>query len=72
VLLLILNMLIQCYQGYKGTFADDYCYNLVIKLGGWTRLGIDTILFFVPENRAELLILAHPQLLRRPDQDYIA
>ncbi len=64
-------MLALCYQAYKGTLQDDYCYNLVIRLGGWASLRIDTILFFVPENRAELLILAHPHLQRRPDQDYI-
>lgn len=60
-----------CLRGYKGTFADDYCYNLAIKLGGWVTLGIDVIDFYVPEHRAELLILAHPQLTRRPQGDHI-
>jgi hypothetical protein len=64
-------MLIQCYQGVIGTWADDYCFNLALRLGGWASLRIDTIWFFVPENRAELLVLAHPDLLRRRDQDYI-
>jgi len=64
-------MLVQCYQAYKGTLHDDYCYNLVIGLGGWASLRVDSILFFVPENRASLLILAHPLLVRRPDQDYV-
>lgn len=64
-------MLIHCYQARLGTVSDDYCYNLVIKLGGWASLQVDTVLFFVPEHRSELLVLAHPQLQRRPDQDYI-
>ncbi len=65
------DMRILCYRGYKGTFENDYCYNLVIKLGGWASLQIDVIDFFVPENRAELLVLAHPKLQRRPEGDYI-
>ena len=64
------TMLIQCYQGPLGTPADDYCYNLASKLGGWATLRVDVIWFFVPEHRAGILILAHGQLERRACQDY--
>jgi hypothetical protein len=64
-------MRILCYRARKGLFEDDYCYNLVIKLGGWASIGIDVIDYFVPETRMGLLVLAHPKLQRRPQGDYI-
>ena len=50
---------------------DDHCYNLMIKLGGWSSIGIGIIEYYVPEDRSFLLILSHPELERRENQDYI-
>ena len=43
----------------------------MIKLGGWSTIGIVTIDYYVPEDRSFLLILSHPELERRENQDYI-
>jgi hypothetical protein len=59
-----------CYRASLGTPWDDHCYNLMIQLGGWTTIGIDTLDYFVPENRSFLLVLSHPQLERRESHDY--
>ena len=59
-----------CYRASLGTPWDDHCYNLMIQLGGWTTIGIDTLDYFVPENRSFLLVLSHPKLERRESHDY--
>ena len=64
-------MLIQCYRASLGTPWDDHCYNLMIKLGGWSTIGIIHIDYYVPEDRSFLLTLSHPKLERRVSQDYI-
>lgn len=43
----------------------------MIKLGGWSSIGIGIIEYYVPEDRSFLLILSHPELERRENQDYI-
>ena len=64
-------MLIQCWRGYKGVMEDDRCFQMTQRLGGFAKIRIDHIDFFVPEDRAEFLILLEPRLIRLPDQDYI-
>jgi len=60
-----------CYRASLGTPWDDHCYNLMIRLGGWSTIGIGIIDYYVPEDRSFLLALSHPQLERRESQDYI-
>lgn len=60
-----------CYRARLHTPWDDHCYNLMIKLGGWSSIGIGIIEYYVPEDRSFLLILSHPELERRENQDYI-
>ena len=64
-------MLVVCYRRYKGAFDDDYAFELVQKLGGWTSMRIDSIDFYVPENRVELLLLSGGDYIRMPELDYI-
>jgi len=64
-------MKVLCYRADLHTPWDDYCYNLMIKLGGWSTIGIVTIDYYVPEDRSFLLTLSHPKLERRASQDYI-
>ena len=66
-----ISMLILCYRRYKGSFDDDYCFRLVQQLGGWISMRVDTIDFYVPENRAELLLLSGSGFIRHPELDYV-
>lgn len=64
-------MLIQCWRGYKGFMEDDRCFQMAVRLGGFARIRIDHIDFFVPEDRAEFLLLLEPRLIRVEREDYI-
>ena len=50
---------------------DDQCFQMALRLGGFAKIRIDHIDFFVPEDRAEFLVLLAPGLIRLADQDYI-
>lgn len=63
-------MRILCYRGYKGSMEDDRCFLMTQRLGGFAKIRIDHIDFFVPEDRAEFLVLLEPTLARRPEEDY--
>lgn len=65
-------MRIICYRRYKGAFEDDYAFQLVQKLGGWTSMRVDSIDFYVPEDRASLLLLSGSGYIRMSELDYIA
>ena len=67
-----MRMRIICYRRYKGAFEDDYAFQLVQKLGGWVSMRVDSIDFYVPEDRASLLLLLGSGWQRRPEVDYIA
>ena len=66
-----LYMLIVCYRRYKGCFEDDYAFELVQRLGGWVSMRVDSIDFYVPENRAELLLLSGLGYTRMSELDYV-
>ena len=65
-------MLIVCYRRYKGSFDDDYPFQLVQRLGGWATMRVDSIDFYVPEHRASLLLLSGSGYIRMRELDYIA
>lgn len=67
-------MLIVCYRAWiqdMGQAGIEQCWLRVNRWGGWMETHIMSIDFYVPEQYSDFIILAHPELERRPLRDYV-
>lgn len=72
---IITLMLICCYQSRADDHTLDLLFQFAVRVGGWsghlsTHLGMG-IQVWIPESYVSLVPLIDPEVLRRPNLDYI-
>lgn len=66
------NTELRCYRlGYRADYDEEAVWALVQRHGGHISIRQDSIDFWIHRDWEPILVLAFPDLERRPDLDYI-
>lgn len=61
-----------CYRlDYRSSLDEELVWELVQRHGGYISIGPVSVDFWIDPQYATLMALAFPQLVPRPNQDYV-
>jgi hypothetical protein len=63
---------LRCYRlDYRSNYDEELVWSLVQRHGGHISIRGDCVDFWIHRDFEELLVLAFPDLIRKPELDYI-
>ena len=66
------DTVLRCYRlDYRSNYDEEVVWGLVQRHGGHISIRQDCIDFWIHRDFEELLIMAFPDLQRKPDLDYV-